>query len=157
MDRSFLSEKEEDTICLGKTIGKHLKPGDLVLLYGDLGAGKTTFIKGVAQGLKVDPQIYITSPTFSIINVYEGRYTIYHVDLYRLMGEELEELGIWEYLNQGILLIEWADRILEIPKEDFLEIRFEILEANKRKITLTGYGEWKDLLKSLDFEELSEQ
>jgi tRNA threonylcarbamoyladenosine biosynthesis protein TsaE len=157
MDRSFLSEKEEDTIRLGKTIGKHLKPGDLVLLYGDLGAGKTTFIKGVAQGLKVDPQIYITSPTFSIINVYEGRYTIYHVDLYRLMGEELEELGIWEYLNQGILLIEWADRILEIPKEDFLEIRFEILEANKRKITLTGYGEWKDLLKSLDFEELSEQ
>ncbi len=157
MDRSFLSEKEEDTILLGREIGKLLRPGDLVLLYGDLGTGKTTFIKGIAQALNVDPEVYITSPTFSIVNIYEGEYTIYHIDLYRLVGDEIEDLGIWEYLNEGILLIEWADRISEIPKEDFLEIRFEILDQNKRKITVIGYGEWKGLLKSLDLEEVLEQ
>ncbi len=144
----LISKKEEDTINIGKKLGSFLRAGDLVLLYGDLGCGKTTFVKGIAQGLKVDPNIYITSPTFSLINIYQGKYTIYHVDLYRLEGFEVEELGIWEYLNSGIVIIEWADKLSNISLENFLEVRFDYLDVEKRKIVFTGYGKWQNLLKS---------
>lgn len=155
MQINFITENEEDTIKLGRSLTKLLKPGDLILLYGDLGCGKTTFVKGVAEGLLVDPEVYVTSPTFSLINVYEGKYTIYHVDLYRLEHVELEELGLHEFLNEGIVLIEWADRLNESLKEDFLEIYFEYLDLSKRKITFIGYGEWQELLRELDKDELS--
>jgi len=143
----IISNKEEDTINIGKNLAKFLRPGDLILLYGDLGCGKTTFVKGLAEGLEVDPDIYITSPTFSLINIYEGKYTIYHVDLYRLEEFEIEELGIWEYLNSGIVIIEWADKLSGISIENFLEIKFEYFDFDKRKITLIGYGEWQNILK----------
>lgn len=148
MEIQFISKNEEETIFLGKKLGKFLKPGDLILLYGDLGSGKTTFVKGIAKALEVDPDIYITSPSFSIINIYEGKYTLYHVDLYRL--DIPEELGLWEYLNSGIVVIEWANKLHENPKEDFLEIHFEYLDMLNRKIVIIGYGEWKALLKELD-------
>jgi tRNA threonylcarbamoyladenosine biosynthesis protein TsaE len=143
-----LSEKE--TQDFGKKLGKLLRPGDLILLYGDLGSGKTTFVKGIAEGIEVNPEVYITSPTFSLVNIYEGKYTLYHIDLYRISFEEAVELGIWEFLSDGIVVIEWADKLEEIPKEDFLEVVFEFLEDSKRKVVITGYGEWKELLKELD-------
>jgi len=150
MEIEIISHSDKDTINIGKCLARLLKPGDLILLYGDLGCGKTTFVKGVAQGLEVDPDVYITSPTFSLVNIYEGKYTIYHVDLYRLEEFEIEELGLWEYLNEGIVIIEWADRLSKTFKEDFLEVYFEYIDQNKRKINLIGYGEWQELLKALD-------
>ncbi|MCD6548235.1 MAG: tRNA (adenosine(37)-N6)-threonylcarbamoyltransferase complex ATPase subunit type 1 TsaE [Thermodesulfobacterium sp.] len=149
-----ISNSEEDTINLGKKLGKLLKPGDLVLLYGELGCGKTTFVKGLAESLEVDPDLYITSPSFSLINIYEGKYTIYHVDLYRLNTPEVEDLGLWEYLNDGVVIIEWADRLQENLKEEYIEIFFEFLDYTKRKITFVGYGEWQELLKELDWDEV---
>ncbi|HEA84137.1 MAG: tRNA (adenosine(37)-N6)-threonylcarbamoyltransferase complex ATPase subunit type 1 TsaE [Thermodesulfobacterium sp.] len=149
-----ISNSEEDTINLGKKLGKLLKPGDLVLLYGELGCGKTTFVKGLAESLEVDPDLYITSPSFSLINIYEGKYTIYHVDLYRLNTPEVEDLGLWEYLNDGVVIIEWADRLQENLKEEYIEIFFEFLDYTKRKITFVGYGEWQELLKALDWDEV---
>ena len=152
MEIKVLSKKEDDTISLGEKIGKFLKPGDLVLIYGDLGTGKTTFVKGLAKSLKVPSNLYITSPTFSIINIYEGIYTIYHIDLYRLDPEDVEELNFWEYLTQGILVIEWADKISEYPTENFLEINFKLVNSH-REITIIGYGEMKHILKALDLNE----
>lgn len=153
MKIKLLSKSSEETRLIGKVLAKYLKPGDLVLFYGDLGAGKTTLIQGISEGLDVDPDTYVTSPTFAILNIYEGKYPIYHVDLYRLEGHELEELGIWEYLSSGILLIEWADRLLEIPTKDFLEIQMRHLDTFVREITLTGYGQWSELLRVLDADE----
>ncbi len=155
MEIETITASEKETQKAGKELGKFLKPGDLVLLYGDLGAGKTTFVKGIAEGIEVDPEVYITSPTFSLVNIYEGRYTLYHIDLYRISFEEAIELGIWEFLSEGIVVVEWADKLEELPKEDFLEVRFEFLEDSKRKIIITGYGEWKELLKELDKDVLS--
>lgn len=149
-----ISNSEKDTINLGKALGKLLKPGDLVLLYGNLGCGKTTFVKGLAESLEVSPNFYITSPSFSLINIYEGKYTIYHVDLYRLETAEVEDLGIWEFLNSGIVVIEWADRLSETLKEDYIEVFFEFLNHFKRKVTFIGYGEWQELLKGLDWDEV---
>jgi tRNA threonylcarbamoyladenosine biosynthesis protein TsaE len=150
-----ISNSEEDTINFGKKLGTLLKPGDLILLYGDLGSGKTTFVKGLAKSLEVNQDFYITSPSFSLINVYEGKYTIYHVDLYRLDTLEVEDLGLWEYLNEGIVIIEWADRLKTPLKDDYIEIFFEFLDYSKRKITFVGYGEWQELLKGLDLDEES--
>jgi len=150
-----ISNSEEDTINFGKKLGTLLKPGDLILLYGDLGSGKTTFVKGLAESLEVNPDLYITSPSFSLINVYEGKYTIYHVDLYRLDTLEVEDLGLWEYLNEGIVIIEWADRLKTPLKDDYIEVFFEFLDYSKRKITFVGYGEWQELLKGLDLDEES--
>jgi tRNA threonylcarbamoyladenosine biosynthesis protein TsaE len=150
-----ISNSEEDTINFGKKLGTLLKPGDLILLYGDLGSGKTTFVKGLAESLEVNQDFYITSPSFSLINVYEGKYTIYHVDLYRLDTLEVEDLGLWEYLNEGIVIIEWADKLKTPLKDDYIEIFFEFLDYSKRKITFVGYGEWQELLKGLDWDEES--
>ncbi|MCS7199401.1 MAG: tRNA (adenosine(37)-N6)-threonylcarbamoyltransferase complex ATPase subunit type 1 TsaE [Caldimicrobium sp.] len=143
----------EETKKIGRIIAKYLKPGDLVLLYGDLGAGKTTLIQGIVEGLEVDPQVYVTSPTFAIVNLYEGKYTIIHLDLYRLETEDIEDLGIWEYLSSSIVLIEWADRLSKIPGEDFLEIHLKYLNGQGRIISLVGYGLWSELLKALGKDE----
>jgi tRNA threonylcarbamoyladenosine biosynthesis protein TsaE len=150
-----ISNSEEETINFGKKLGTLLKPGDLILLYGDLGSGKTTFVKGLAESLEVNPDLYITSPSFSLVNVYEGKYTIYHVDLYRLDILEVEDLGLWEYLNEGVVVIEWADRLKMTLKDDYIEVFFEFLDYLKRKITFVGYGEWQELLKGLDLDKES--
>jgi len=147
-----ISNSEEETINCGKKLGTLLKPGDLILLYGDLGSGKTTFVKGLAESLEVNPDLYITSPSFSLINIYEGKYTLYHVDLYRLDILEVEDLGLWEYLNEGVVVIEWADRLKMTLKDDYIEVFFEFLNYLKRKITFVGYGEWQELLKGLDLD-----
>jgi len=159
LELRFISRSPEETKNFGKILAKYLKPGDLVLLYGDLGSGKTTLIQGISEGLGVNPEVYITSPTFSIINLYEGKYPILHLDLYRLESEDLYDLGIWEYLSSSILLIEWADRLDQIPGEDFLEIHLNYIDINSREITLTGYGQWSELLKVLgkDVEQYEEE
>ncbi|MFN4197373.1 MAG: tRNA (adenosine(37)-N6)-threonylcarbamoyltransferase complex ATPase subunit type 1 TsaE [Caldimicrobium sp.] len=151
----IISKSPEETRKIGHRLAKILKPGDLVLFYGDLGSGKTTLIQGICEGLEVRKDQYITSPTFTLLNFYEGIYPILHIDLYRIDPSTTYELSIWEYLSSHILLVEWAEKLNEIPVNDYLEIQLEYIEESMRKITFVGYGEWSQLLKELGKDEKS--
>jgi tRNA threonylcarbamoyladenosine biosynthesis protein TsaE len=141
-----------ETVRVGRSIGRHLRPGDVVALIGELGTGKTQFIKGLAAGVGVGRPTYISSPSFTLINEYSGRVPFYHLDLFRLEEEkEAEELGLEEYLQSGgITAIEWADKIPSLlPKEMFL-IYFTSTGTNTRTLKITGKGErFEDLVKVL--------
>ena len=108
-----ISKSVEDTIALGKALGKKLKVGSVVALVGDLGSGKTVFTKGIAQGLGVKNARYVNSPTFVIIKEYKGRVPLYHFDLYRLdHHSSFDEMNYEEYFyGPGVTVIEWADKI----------------------------------------------
>ncbi len=106
----FISKAPSDTVAIGEYIGKSAQRGDLFLLYGELGAGKTQLVKGLAKGIGVDDWQYVLSPSFTLMNIYEGRFTLCHVDLYRLEGDDAETLNIEEYLETGIVAVEWAER-----------------------------------------------
>src|SRR5512138_2964769 len=103
----------EETERLGALLGSLARPGDYVSLIGDLGAGKTCFARGVARGVGVDPEVPITSPTFTLMNIHQGRIPLYHFDLYRLAGDgDVDELGFGEYFSgDGLSLVEWAERL----------------------------------------------
>ncbi|MFQ5788475.1 MAG: tRNA (adenosine(37)-N6)-threonylcarbamoyltransferase complex ATPase subunit type 1 TsaE, partial [Thermodesulfobacteriota bacterium] len=122
----FHSSNEEDTIKLGEVLGKLLKPGTIIALKGDLGAGKTVFVKGIAKGLNVEEEP--NSPTFVIMNSYEGRLPLYHFDLYRISGaNELEGIGYEDYFyGNGISVVEWADRTEEIFPKNVLTVEISI-------------------------------
>lgn len=123
---TFESFGEKETYELGKMFGEQVKPGEIYLLHGDLGVGKTVFTKGFAQGLGIEEAI--TSPTFTLIQEYEeGRIPLYHFDVYRIGDpEEMYDLDFEGYLfGQGVCLIEWASRIREILPESCCEITIE--------------------------------
>lgn len=134
----ILSKSFENTINIGKQIGKVLNPGDIVCLEGDLGAGKTALTKGVALSLEIPDEV--TSPTYTLISEYEGTCPLYHMDLYRIDGiEEFEMLGAEELLfGKGITLIEWSERIEDYLPEDKKIIKISILPNGDRQIELKG-------------------
>ena len=138
----IISHCSEETQNLGKTIGTRIRHPLIIALIGDLGSGKTVFVKGLAKGLEVPAKYYITSPTFTLINEYPGRYPLFHADLYRLDSiRELEEIGLDELLyEQGVIAIEWADKLADKPLAGHLAISFEIIEDECRKISLIAYG-----------------
>lgn len=111
-----------ETVELGKKFGRILKPGDVVCLSGDLGTGKTAFTNGIAKELGIDS--YITSPTFTLVNEYQGKYPLYHFDVYRIADpEEMFDIGFEEYLNgEGITIIEWGELIWEILPSDIIRV-----------------------------------
>ena len=126
MEKRFILKNEEDTAALGASIAECLKPGAVIALTGDLGAGKTTLTKAVARAIGVTETL--TSPTFTIVQEYEsGRMPVYHFDVYRVHGEDdLFELGFDDYLHgRGVCLIEWADLIEDLLPEDAMRIRLE--------------------------------
>ena len=133
-----LTKSAEETVELGKRIGAFLAPNDIVALVGPLGAGKTTLIQGIAQGLGVKD--YVTSPTFIIINEYEGRIPFFHVDLYRLDHvEDIEDLGIEEYFTRGgACVIEWAEKLEALRPGSSQEIRIEIVSETERKLCVSS-------------------
>ncbi len=130
----------KETVAVGEALGRILRPGDNVFLYGDLGAGKTTFIKGIARALDIDED-EITSASFVIIAEHYGRYPLYHVDLYRIAGEaEVFEIGLEEYLDgDGIAVVEWAERLKgwDSTFSVYLHVRGE----EERLIKITGSSE----------------
>ena len=107
------TKNHEETLALGKELAKNLKPGDIILLFGDLGAGKTTLTQGLCIGLGLNKQAYVSSPTFSLMNQYEGIHAINHIDLYRLDTiSQIEALGIEENLfTEDISIIEWSEKL----------------------------------------------
>lgn len=130
----------EETIELGKKIATSLEAGDVVLLDGELGAGKTTLTKGIAQGLGIDSNI--KSPTFTLVREYRnGRIPLFHMDMYRLENSDPFEVGIDEYLDEsGICVIEWSEFIAELLPTDFLRIEIKKTGDESREINLSGVG-----------------
>jgi len=112
----FTTHSPEETFALAKSIGKQLKGGEIFLLSGDLGAGKTVFAKGVAAGLGIDPS-GVTSPSFTLVNLHEGRLRFYHVDLYRLESDSRVDLGLEEIFEDenAVTVVEWAERLSIVP------------------------------------------
>ena len=138
----FNSKSPSETIRIGKTIGSSLQAGDVVALMGELGAGKTQFIKGLAQGVGVGKSVYVSSPSFTLINEYKGEIPFYHIDLYRLEEEkEAEELGLEEYFHgEGITAIEWADRIPSLLPSELLRVQIHYIGKQTRSIALVAKG-----------------
>ncbi len=136
------SKNTAETIRIGRDIGGLLRPGDVVALVGELGAGKTQFIKGLAEGAGVGKSTYVSSPSFTLINEYPGRVPFYHVDLFRLEQEkEAEELGLEDYFQGGgITAVEWADKILSLLPKEMLLIHIAYTGKNTRSLEITGRG-----------------
>lgn len=128
-----------------------LLPGDVVLLYGDLGAGKTTLVQLLAKGLAISDDQYVSSPSFALLHEYSGKYSVNHMDLYRLSGEEdVEEAGLLDYFNNSsICIVEWPDRLESNIPDEFLKITITGREE-RRTLLLEGVGEkWGSRLEQL--------
>lgn len=151
----LISHSPEQTRSLGSRLGRLLRPEDVILLAGDLGAGKTVFVQGVARGLSIED--YVQSPTFTLANEYRGRLpgaepvTLFHIDLYRLeSAAELATFGYDEYFDaeDGVVIIEWPDRLGTDRPEAFLMIGIDYLADAKRRLTFAPTGSRYELLVS---------
>jgi tRNA threonylcarbamoyladenosine biosynthesis protein TsaE len=135
---TITSRSDQETILLGQEIGSLLAEGDVIALVGELGSGKTWLTKGIAHGLGISPATVVTSPSFALVNEYQGRVTLFHMDVYRL--ETLSEVlsaGLEEYLHAGgVVVLEWANRWPEILPEHTVTVALLILDDHSRKITL---------------------
>ena len=136
----YLSNSDQKTINVGKKLGEVLRKGDVIALIGRLGSGKTWFTKGLALGIQVSRDTIVTSPSFSLLNTYEGRHPLFHIDAYRL--ERLSDFlsaGLDEYFyNDGIVAMEWADRWPEILPDRTVQVELTIVDHSSRKIILSG-------------------
>ncbi|MBC1413592.1 tRNA (adenosine(37)-N6)-threonylcarbamoyltransferase complex ATPase subunit type 1 TsaE [Listeria welshimeri] len=141
MEFELVMTNEAETRLFAKQLGEKLATGDVILLEGDLGAGKTTFTKGIGEGLLI-PQM-IKSPTFTIIREYKkGRLPLYHMDVYRLDDTSADELGLEEYFyGAGVSVVEWAQFVHEDLPEEYLEIKLFHIDENTRKIVVNPVGE----------------
>jgi tRNA threonylcarbamoyladenosine biosynthesis protein TsaE len=134
---SFSSESPEDTLAIARELGAALRPGDVVGLTGDLGAGKTLFCKGVGEALGIPPD-RIVSPTFTIATEHAGSVLLTHIDVYRLPGpREAEEIGMRELLSgDGVCLVEWAEKIAGLLPTDCIQVTFTISGDDRREIAI---------------------
>jgi tRNA threonylcarbamoyladenosine biosynthesis protein TsaE len=128
---------------LGELLGKNAAPGLLIAMIGDLGSGKTCLTQGIARGLEVPEDLYVTSPTFALVNEYPGKVGLFHVDLYRIESiSELEDIGLDEIVvGTHVTVIEWAEKVTEILPQDRLSILIRIVDEQTRNLFLTGSGQ----------------
>jgi tRNA threonylcarbamoyladenosine biosynthesis protein TsaE len=133
----------EETKSLGQKIGAAIESGIVIALTGDLGAGKTLFVQGLASGLDIPSEHYVTSPSYTLINDYSGRLRLFHIDLYRINSEsDFEDIGIDEILSgHEVAAVEWAERLKESMPAEYLSIHFKIIDDQKRKIRINAYGQ----------------
>lgn len=146
MKYEFITHSPEETIALAENIGKLLRAGDCIAYYGDLGAGKTTFTRGIAKGMGLPDEV--SSPTFAIVNEYhgKGRLSLYHFDMYRIMGsDELETTGFYDYpMEESIFAVEWSENIEDAFPDDVIRINIERIDDDTRKITIEGDERFAD-------------
>lgn len=136
----IITQSDTETIKLGQQLGALLEEGDMVALVGELGSGKTWFTKGIALGLGVSPKNVVTSPSFALVNEYDGEVPFYHIDVYRLESlSEFLSAGLEEFLHcPGVCAMEWADRWPEILPQRRIDVELIILDDRRREITLSG-------------------
>ena len=133
-ETTTVAPTEDDTIAAGRALGATLSAGTTVLLYGDLGAGKTAFVRGVAEGLGIEP-VEVSSPTFTIVQEYRGpRFTLQHVDLFRLASAEVSDLALDDLLQDAttIMAIEWAERLPLPPFGPHVAVRLSLVPEGRR-------------------------
>ena len=135
----ILSESEQETAAAGETLGRSLQAGAVILLHGELGAGKTAFVRGLARGLEASADD-VSSPTFTLIQDYRGRMVLHHVDLYRLEAREVDDLGLDDLLaGDAVVAIEWAERWRYRPA-DAIEVTIADAGADRRTIRIVRPG-----------------
>ena len=136
--QEFITKNESETEALGERFAASLPDGSVVAMYGDLGAGKTAFVRGMARGMGLDCRV--SSPTFTIVNEYLGPRTLIHFDMYRLSGaEELFDIGWEDYLARGaVCAVEWSENVEDAFFGDEIRVRIEKLSDTERKITIEG-------------------
>ncbi len=139
----IVSGSREETVALGEAVGRMARHHLIIALNGDLGSGKTVFVKGLAKGLAVPDSYAITSPSYTLINEYPGRLTMFHADLYRLVGSiDIESTGLFEIMEMnGVVAIEWADRLATEDLSEDIRIAIDITGDHTRHIDLTGCGQ----------------
>lgn len=148
MEYKITTRNERETIELAQNFESEKFPNMIICLDGELGSGKTIFTKGIANALGIDQNI--TSPTFTIIKEYEGELPLYHMDVYRLNGNT-DGIGIEEYFQKGgVTVIEWADTVKDILPQERLDIKFKIVDENKRVLVLKPHGRiYEDLCEAV--------
>lgn len=133
----FTTRSEEETFALARNLASGFKGKEVVLLTGELGAGKTVFAKGVAAGAGVANTDRVSSPSFTLVNIYEGRHRVFHIDLYRLEREaEILDLGWEDLLGEGIVLVEWAEKLT--MSLDGIRVRIEVVGDDERRISVSA-------------------
>lgn len=136
------SKSVADTMAVGRRLASLLRPGDVVLVSGRLGAGKTVFVAGIAEGLGVDDRV--TSPSFVLVRSYEGFMRLTHADAYRLDSTaELEDLDVSETLGDGVLVVEWGNAFESLFGDDVLTVNLDVADGDTRTITLEARGSWR--------------
>ena len=152
ISRSVLTGSPRQTMSWGTKLGKLLEGSEIIALIGELGAGKTCFVRGVTRGLKVKKDVWIRSPSFTLINEYHGRLPVYHIDLYRIETRaQLEGLNLREYLyTDGVSLIEWFENLPADEVDEYLELRIAYTDGNRRQLTFSPRGErYEEIIESL--------
>ena len=138
----MITKNPDQTLRLGRVFGGMLPQASTVALVGDLGSGKTLLAKGIAGGLGVEDEREVSSPTFVLVNEYQGRIPVHHVDLYRLRDSvEVEEIGWQEFISgPGVTLVEWAEKVQDLLPEERIEVYLHWVSAGERKLVFVGKG-----------------
>lgn len=139
---TFKSAGVDETTRFGERLGTLLSPGDVIALTGELGAGKTTLVKGIVRGLDVTDMRAVKSPTFALVHEYEGRMPVYHFDAYRLEdAREMLDIGSDEMIyGNGVAIVEWADKVVGCLPKEYLKITLTAVSENERSIEIRSYG-----------------
>jgi tRNA threonylcarbamoyladenosine biosynthesis protein TsaE len=149
---TIVTRSVAETVALGERLGNLASAGDFIALSGELGSGKTHFTRGVAAGLGVDLSVPITSPTYTLMNVYDGRLTLRHFDLYRLAGDQdAAELGFEDYFYGGdVCVVEWAERLHGLLPEERITVSFLSLGEDVRSMTFVPCGaRYEQMIKAI--------
>ena len=139
--QTYITHSEAETEALGESFASKIADGTVIAMYGDLGAGKTAFVRGLARGMGLSCRV--SSPTFTIVNEYEGERELIHFDMYRLSGaDELFDIGWEDYLNRGaVCAVEWSENVRDAFAGDEITVRIDKLGDTRRRITIEGAEE----------------
>jgi tRNA threonylcarbamoyl adenosine modification protein YjeE len=144
----IVSGSEDETLELGSIVGRALRPGDAVYLNGELGAGKTRIAKGIVSGATGVSPDEVVSPTFTLVNTFEGEFPVHHADLYRLAPDQVETTGLEEALDDGAVIVEWAEKAVELAEDPLHVVISYANDEGSRRISVTcrSDGSWPSRL-----------